>query len=77
MPSRTSWRPIGRAFPNGARGGAKSAHIVALIDDLTARISKAIADIEARQGDHTYSKAKASIDRLLGISDERDLALRT
>ncbi len=54
-----------------------SADIVAAIAKLLATFDQAIADIESKQGDHTYIKAKAKIDRLLGLRTERDLALRT
>jgi recombinational DNA repair ATPase RecF len=54
-----------------------SAGIVAAIAKLLATLDQAIADIEAKQGDHTYIKAKAKIDRLLELEAERDLALRT
>jgi hypothetical protein len=51
--------------------------IVAAIAKLLATLDQAIADIESQQGDHTYIKAKAKIDRLLELQTERDLALRT
>ncbi|KUL92590.1 chromosome segregation protein SMC [Bosea sp. WAO] len=54
-----------------------SASIVASIAKLLATLDQAISDVEAKQGDHTYIKAKAKIDRLLELDDERDLALRT
>jgi ABC-type lipoprotein export system ATPase subunit len=54
-----------------------SANIVASIAKLLAALDQAIADIEAKQGDHTYIKAKAKIERLLELQAERDLALRT
>ena len=54
-----------------------SAGIVALIAKLLAALDKAISDIEAKQGDHTYLKAKSKIDRLLELEGERKLALRT
>lgn len=54
-----------------------SADIVAAIAKLLAALDQAIADIESKQGDHTYIKAKAKIDRLLELQAERNLALRT
>ena len=54
-----------------------SADIVAAIGKLLVTLDQAIADIESKQGDHTYTKAKAKIDRLLELQTERDLALRT
>lgn len=56
---------------------AASADIVASIAKLLATLDRAITDIESKQGDHTYIKAKAKIDRLLELQTERDLALRT
>ncbi len=56
---------------------ASSASIVASISKLLTTLDKAISDIEVKQGDHTYIKAKAKIDRLLELDGERDLALRT
>ena len=54
-----------------------SADIAAAISKLLATVDRAIASIEAKQGEHTYIKAKAKIDRLLELRAERDLALRT
>lgn len=54
-----------------------AAPLIALLAALLANLDAAIADIEARQGDHTYAKAKAKIDRLLDLHAERVLALRT
>lgn len=54
-----------------------SADIVAAISKLLATLDQAIADIESKQGDHTYIKAKAKIDRLLELQADRNLALRT
>ena len=54
-----------------------SADIIAAIAALLATLDQAIADIEAKQGDHTYIKAKAKIDRLVELQTERYLALRT
>ncbi len=52
-----------------------SADIVAAITKLLATLDQAIADIESKQGDHTYIKAKAKIDRLLELQAERDLGV--
>jgi recombinational DNA repair ATPase RecF len=54
-----------------------SATTVASISRLLTALDKAISEIEAKQGDHTYIKAKAKIDRLLELEGERNLALRT
>ena len=62
-------------WPQGAVPA--SADIVAAIAKLLTMLDQALADIEAKQGDHTYIKAKAKIDRLLELQAERDLALRT
>lgn len=53
-----------------------SAKVVAAIVKLLATLDQAIADIESKQGDHTYIKAKAKIDRLLELQADRNLALR-
>jgi ABC-type lipoprotein export system ATPase subunit len=45
----------------------------ALMDGLDSQI----AEIKANQGDHTYAKAKAKLDRLLELQVERILAERT
>ena len=55
------------AFAQTAEG------LVKLMDAL----DRAIADIESKQGDHTFIKAKAKIDRLLELKTDRDLARRT
>lgn len=52
-----------------------SADIVTAISKILATLDKAISDIETKQGNHTYSKAKAKIDRLLELEGERILAL--
>ncbi len=54
-----------------------SADIVGAIAKLLVTLDQAITDIASKQGDHTYIKAKAKIDRLLELQTERDLALRT
>ena len=47
--------------------------LVVLLESL----DKSIADIADKQGDHTYAKAKAKIDRILELAEERDLAMWT
>ena len=54
-----------------------SAQVAAGIVELIAALGLAIAGIESKQGDHTYIRAKAKIDRLLELQTDRDLALRT
>lgn len=54
-----------------------SAGIVAEIAEHLTSLDKDIATIEARQGEHTYVKAKTIIDRLLELNAERKLALVT
>lgn len=54
-----------------------SAGIVTVIAKLLASHDQAIDDIESKQGDHTYIKAKAKIDRMLELQTEREAALRT
>ena len=58
-------------------GPPVSADIVAAIAKLLVALDQGIAAIEARQGEHTYVKAKIKIDRLLELHSERDLAVRT
>lgn len=53
-----------------------SADLVATLAVLITSLNIAIADVEAKQGEHTYAKAKGKIDRLLELQDERALALR-
>ena len=36
-----------------------------------------ISAIQARQGEHTYDKAKTKMDRILDLQNERDIVLRT
>lgn len=54
-----------------------SVDLTAALNALLADIDKRIADIEAQQGDHTYVKAKAKIERLLELQAEYMLATRT
>lgn len=70
------------AFQSGITGWPKgstpaSIEIVAAIAKLLIKLNKSIAEIETKQGDHTYLKAKAKIDLLLEMQFEHDLALRT
>lgn len=44
---------------------------------LMGALDRAIVEIESKQGDHTFIKAKAKIDRLLELKTDRDLARRT
>jgi len=51
-----------------------------ITDQLEARLvqlDQDIADIEAKQGEHTWIKAKSSIDRLLKLQNDASLATRT
>jgi energy-coupling factor transporter ATP-binding protein EcfA2 len=50
---------------------------VAAISALLGELGTKIANIEAKQGDHTYAKAKIKIDPLLELQAERLLAIRT
>jgi ribosomal protein L37AE/L43A len=50
---------------------------VAKLDDFSAGLAAAIEQIEAKQGDHTYTKARAKIDRIRDLQIEFDLAIRT
>ena len=62
-------------WPQGALPA--SAHIAARLVELAAVLNLAIVEIESKQGDHTYIKAKAKIDRLLDLQAERQLTRRT
>lgn len=44
---------------------------------VLAAVDQSIAEIEARQGDHTYAKAKTEIDKLIELRLETELVLRT
>jgi ABC-type lipoprotein export system ATPase subunit len=57
--------------------GPASAGILAAIAKLITALDQTIIDIESKQGDHTYIRAKAKISRLLEMQTERDLAVRT
>ena len=47
-----------------------SSGISAHISDLLTRLQQSITDIEVRQGEHSYFKVKAKIDRLLEMREE-------
>lgn len=71
----TAYQAAIAGWPETASPG--STDIVAAIAKLLVTLDQAIADIESKQGDHTYIKAKAKIDRFRELQTERDLALRT
>lgn len=54
-----------------------SAAIVAELESRLCDLDHEIADIEAKQGEHTWVKVKASIDRLLDLQKDVALATRT
>ncbi|MGB7374178.1 AAA family ATPase [Pontixanthobacter sp.] len=54
-----------------------SAAIVAELETRLSDLDHEIADIEAKQGEHTWVKVKASIDRLLKLQKDVALANRT
>ncbi|MGD0788221.1 MAG: AAA family ATPase [Terracidiphilus sp.] len=54
-----------------------SGPVVAKLAALVPCLKQKIDEIEARQGDHTYRKAKAKVDRLIELRAEREAALRT
>lgn len=47
------------------------------LSQLTAMLDASIAEIEAKQGEHTYIKALSSLEELLELKGERELAVRT
>ncbi len=53
-----------------------AAGIIASITKLLTTLDQTICNIETHQGDHTYIKAKAKIDRLFALEGDRNLALR-
>jgi len=53
-----------------------SVEIAASISKVLSNLDNAISRIEAKQGDHTFLKAKAKIDRLLALEMERSQAFR-
>jgi len=60
-----------------AADSPESTEIVEKISALLAHVDEQIEDIEAKQGDHTWSKAKAIVDGLLALQDDFALATRT
>ncbi|AHM05765.1 hypothetical protein roselon_03510 [Roseibacterium elongatum DSM 19469] len=54
-----------------------SAAITSELEQLLADLDQEIADIETKQGEHTWVKAKAGIDRLLKLQNDFALATRT
>ena len=54
-----------------------SIDIVTKIPTVLTELDQAITDIEAKQGDHTYAKAKIKIDNLFALDAEYGLARRT
>lgn len=63
---------------NWSSEAAPNSHdVVASIADLMQKLARIITDIESKQGDHTYHKAKVKIDKLLDIKNEYTLASRT
>jgi len=54
-----------------------STAVVAELETRLADLDHEIADIEAKQGEHTWAKVKASIDRLLKMQKDVVLATRT
>lgn len=71
----TAYQAAITGWPQTAIPG--STDVVTAIANLLVTLDQAIADIESKQGDHTYIKAKAKIDRFLELQTERELALRT
>ncbi|WP_051677848.1 AAA family ATPase [Bradyrhizobium sp. URHD0069] len=70
-----SYRAAIEAWATGAPPA--SADCVEAIAALLARLDTKIAGIETRQGNHTYTKAKSKLDRLIELKAERLLAIRT
>lgn len=60
-----------------AADAPESAAIASELENRLADLDRHIADIEAKQGEHTWVKAKASIDRLLKLQNDLALATRT
>lgn len=71
----TAYQTAAKAWVNGEC--PDSADLVLALGAIIERLDKNIAEIEAKQGDHTYAKAKRKIDILFELQAERDLALRT
>lgn len=60
-----------------ATDAPESTAIASELENRLADLDRQIADIEAKQGEHTWVKAKAGIDRLLRLQDDFALASRT
>jgi recombinational DNA repair ATPase RecF len=56
---------------------ADSAYTISAIDELVTSIGLEIGEIQAKQGDHTYAKAKSKIDTLFELQADRGLMVRT
>jgi hypothetical protein len=54
-----------------------SAAVASSLATLTGEVDGTIADVEAKQGDHTYAKCKNKIDRVFELQEERRLLIRT
>ena len=70
------------AYQTGVAGwpatdAPESVAIVAELETRLADLDQEIADIETKQGEHTWLKAKAGIDRLLKLGKDMALATRT
>lgn len=72
----SSYGTAAEAWVVGVRPPGSTA-VVAAISALLDQLSTRIADVEAKQGDHTYAKAKVKIDGILELLAERQLATRT
>ena len=60
-------------------GGAipDAATLKASLQQLTTALDASIAEIEAKQGEHTYVRALSKLEELLDLKEEQDLAVRT
>jgi len=54
-----------------------SDEIISKIGLFISSLERKIKNIEDKQGDHTYGKAKTIVDKLLELQNERDIAIRT
>lgn len=71
----TLYRTAVECWENGAP--PSSSALVAAIASLTNTLDSKIAEIENKQGEHTYAKAKNKVDRILELKEEHSLAIRT